>query len=1223
MNIEGSITCERCNQTFSDKKEYYGHKNQWGTKQCLICPIKVNSKWGSLDNSKIHIDDFIKKYPTKEEQQKHEIICKYGHKLICVNGKKNIPHFRHLHPGDTEKSGMTFWHSEWQSHFSDTEHLIEKLEGQIKDRSADIFIEKFNTIIEIEHCGKDKEYIETRRKDCEIHGLDIIYIVDGCLCKLQEIIETENNNEIKSYIIEFDCYWKYRSFINIYENILLDISGKIFKIPVNEVSMNCIKVNKYIEKKNIIDFLNNKNPKKIWDLWENNNVKKNKLYIKQLGAGNGKTYGVLKDKIEDLNITTCIILSNAHSEKYVIAKEFKDQYDRKDGHIEINISENITGLPQNDKEKHNQWIITYDNKRNKRKITFILATWCSFYYNIARMDENAFNKFDTPVYNFIKEGGTKINNREGTFKFAGRTVKLNSKTEIWFDEAEDLEIEHIQSITKLILTYKLNIGIVGDALQSLKHKINVLSNYKNFFKSSQYIDIIVTTAMNINRRIKTKGIKTFVNKMVDFEKFELPPISIENEDTMDEEEVVTFVSHNNEEEDVKYICDKIREEAMTNYYVPNSFLITSPLVTNIIELEELYSSINALWQELFEDENYVNNIQDEYFKKNNHVVLKKPVEYVKLHKSEGGETITLNESINKTRIVSTISSRGDGRDVVFCINMDEKSLGRVSNDVPGGIKYESYLHVPITRVKKKLYFRYLDNDDDIHNRLMFNISNKSSIYCIPNIKPIYSITDIISIIETDYYCQDQIKKLFKENKCTYDKFLNHDNIADKHNKQIIDFTDHVSRYHIAKILCHFNLNKRSYLNKTTQKDHCIISYKKILHKKISLAYEPKKYWTMVRSVDYKDITEEYENILIMTYKSKYYKDFIHKIKTGMQNALTKIQYNDFSDISSMQLELNDFLYISHILLLFRYKSNNTHFTINELYSIIDRDEDIEINNFYNKIKPISDTLDRMFDFIEKKYKNIIWCIEKSLRFIDNNNKNKEFFIKKKETVVTGYNDEYVIDIVLKPNFNRITFFDIAVECLFNRFIIYNTSNYHEDSMNKEKYSNKKIKTIILAIETNEIKIFDWDWDTLEQTQDIIKNIIKKSYMKHYTQFNERFYIYIKKIKDNWKKDDYFKVHKKNYNKNYMKYIEDKIKFKEKQNTKLKYPKYVKEFITTMKTDLPRTKTLIKNKNEFLNEMSRRLENDINSYMGFEENSESESESESDSESDNNSDDNTI
>ena len=67
---------------------------------------------------------------------------------------------------------------------------------------------------------------------------------------------------------------------------------------------------------------------------------------------------------------------------------------------------------------------------------------------------------------------------------------------------------------------------------------------------------------------------------------------------------------------------------------------------------------------------------------------------------------------------------------------------------------------------------------------MFNISNKSSIYCIPNIKPIYSITDIISIIETDYYCQDQIKKLFKENKCTYDKFLNHDNIADKHNKQI-------------------------------------------------------------------------------------------------------------------------------------------------------------------------------------------------------------------------------------------------------------------------------------------------------------------------------------------------------------------------------------------------------------------------------------------------------
>ena len=74
---------------------------------------------------------------------------------------------------------MTEWHSEWQSKFPVTEIYLRKKDGQVRDRIADILIEKHDTIIEIEHSGKILEYIVCKAADCKLHNKDIIWIIDG------------------------------------------------------------------------------------------------------------------------------------------------------------------------------------------------------------------------------------------------------------------------------------------------------------------------------------------------------------------------------------------------------------------------------------------------------------------------------------------------------------------------------------------------------------------------------------------------------------------------------------------------------------------------------------------------------------------------------------------------------------------------------------------------------------------------------------------------------------------------------------------------------------------------------------------------------------------------------------------------------------------------------------------------------------------------------------
>ena len=804
--------CYKCGKDFKQKGHLETHLNK--KKSCQKCNVSFKTNYAYINDEPIHITDYIRQY----KNIKCKIKCNKGHDLVLVNGSKRRPHFRHKNSSDTGGSPMTNWHIKWQSYFPETEVCLPKKEGQIKNRRADIFVRDYNTIIEIEHSGKTQEEVICKSNDCKLHGMDIIWVIDG---NTDDVILDELLDG--SYIVTFLSDWKYKAFTHTYEYILLDINGKIFKVPVNNVIGSMIKLKQYVDMDTVVSNLR-LNPLNIWSLWEDNNSISACLSLWEKGAGNGKTYSMWESVIVNPDKNLFILLTNTHSEKDVVLAELKDQVDREVKHIKTYIhNEIIEGFPNGHQEQR-QYVLTYKNIKSNREVTIIIATMSSFYYNITDMDRYSARPFDSLITNFINEGATKV--RNNSFRFAGAIRKLNKYTEVWFDEAEDLDVHHITSISKLMHLYNIDVNCVGNKLQSARFEKNTFTEMDSI-EQILGIDIIKHTPVNINRRIQVRGMAEKINELVPFAKYGLPEITVYNEEELDEVEnpfeIINFdktIHANDYTEKNKHvmdnfcdvIIDRFEEEIRKHMYYPEDISIVSSIIAGRIELPEIKSRFESLWIKLFNDKSYRSRIpKSNYWYDNNHVKTKKYVEYVQLHKSEEGTAINLNESEHKTRIYSIITSRGDGRKVVLLLNMTEQCLKLLAcNKI--GLRYESFFHIGLTRAKRKIFFHLHKNNDDIHRRF----KNVDNVYIEPKI--INRIPPFKRLV--NYVPDDIIKELLKDNEMEYDNL----SIEQTRNIEKYDYTDHCSRYWIYKILLHFYLN-----SKHDNSDHCTNFYRNAIH----------------------------------------------------------------------------------------------------------------------------------------------------------------------------------------------------------------------------------------------------------------------------------------------------------------------------------------------------------------------------------------------------------
>lgn len=1162
--------CHKCSKTFKQKGHYENHLRRKNT--CQRCDRNFKTDYAYINGEPIHVSDYV----NCSNKRRNEIRCSKGHTLVLVNGASRRSHFRHKRSCDVTHNGapMTSWHIEWQRKFPLTEVWYRRKEGQIKDRRADIVVEGHNMVIEVEHSGKTVEEVVCKDKDYRLHNMGLIWIVDGNTDDVRS--ERLSNGQ---FIISFGESWKYKAFSHTCDFILLDIRGDIFKIPVKKVTAAMIKV----KESKPLDVVVSKlltNPKKVWDLWEDDNSCKCLTILWQKGAGCGKTWGLWEQVIKNPDKDTFFILVTKHSEKTVILEELKAQQRREEFHIQENIHRRdeedgyIEGIPDDDGlTDPRQYVLAYTHKMSGRKVTIIVATVASFYYNLTMMSHNCSDPYSTLVPNFLREGAIKVK-PDGAFRFAGGTRVLNKKTQIWFDEAQDLAKEHLSAMTKLILSYAVDIGVVGDKLQSLQHEENILTTLFTIEIPDTQVQSL--TPGNRNRRIRVRGLAEEINKVVNFKKFDLPEISIEDEGKLDKKEVKeplelllgfsTMYANDRSTANVKKVelfCDKIIEkfekEIEAHNYVPQDFMIISPVIAGRTELPQLVTRLENMWIRKFNDGAYVERITDNYWKENNHSQLGRPVHYVQLHKSEDGRAIRLAESSHKTRIVSTVTSKGDGRNVVFCLNITEKTLRLVAGNKLE-LRYESHLHVPLTRAMRKVYFQLTENGDDIHRRFR----SRDGVHFVPEVKKYLRVAQIGPYID-----EAKVQRLFGDNGVEY----NEEGVNSA--KERIDFTDHCSRRAIWKTLLHFHLNKRV--------GPCYRSYEALGKIEDVVILPVKKYWKLLNSRS--TPIESLPVIPLIDYDNKFYKGFAKEIRGRMMKLKEKINAHVWGESRKLlALTEIDYICLSYMILINRYW-NKAPFNINNLYSVINRinnNENIDIQTFYGKIKPVETTCNNMIDDIEKKYGRMKWNIEHAVNF---EGKTSDFSIRKQESVIIGHNKEHVADVVIRTTLGKDDYFKAMTGALLDRFVLYSPEQKTAESKNKERFANKQLVTYVLVLDTSTYKEFAWNWDKCVA----IKDIVKEGVENYFSACHSQLFDYCNKICTRWNTDEQLREIKISP----FEYITRKLKDKASAPYIIRFIDYL---ANKFQIDRINTKMIINDKDLFLEEVERCLKRSVDGFF---------------------------
>ena len=342
----------------------------------IKCCLNYQSLYAFIDNKQIHIDDLVK---LADEKVKQKFKCINGHPLIFANGKKNKPHFRHKNAEDMGTEPMTEWHSEWQGNFPLTEIDFFKINiKQIKDRRADVVLSNSEYNIEFQHSHIEKIEIQNRKKDYGLHNRKILWIIHGDKTINVKYLEYSNR-----YFLEFITdKWKYESFID-YEYIFIDIDEYIYKIFPKDVKNGMIDVEPPISKKKFIIYLCENNP----IIHTINLPLQCKLHIKQQGAGNGKTFGLIQNiEGKDFEHYKCfIIVTKQHSAKTVIYNEFKEQI--LNNHLKY--IKNLTC-----EENNKKYQISYTNENTGFICHILIATIDSLMYSLGNTKNTELNKFE-------------------------------------------------------------------------------------------------------------------------------------------------------------------------------------------------------------------------------------------------------------------------------------------------------------------------------------------------------------------------------------------------------------------------------------------------------------------------------------------------------------------------------------------------------------------------------------------------------------------------------------------------------------------------------------------------------------------------------------------------------------------------------------------------------------------------------------------------------------
>ena len=982
---------------------------------------------------------------------------------------------------------MSEWYTNWQNNFANVEIKFEKKENQVKSRKADILIEEHNLVINLQY-KNIKLNVNAYINDYKIHNKKIIWIIDG---NNKSIIITEKNTD--ECTLTFKIGSNYDNFI-LCEYIFIDIDNKIYKIYIENIKSNMIDVCNPYTKEEFINLLKLNDSK----IYENNISKQCKLYIKQQGAGNGKTYGLIQmlDSDDFQNYKVFIIVTFQHSAKYQIFREFEEQIKDKKLKFITNIKY-IDTCPK-------KYKITYHNEKSHLDCEIIISTIDALMYCLGDNITNTLNMFEGIVMSIIESC-----NIEQNIRFNCSNLTLNKKLCLICDETQDLPIYYAKAIIKIMNNTYINSYIVGDKLQSLKYIKNSFT-YLLDTDHGKYIDKYIYPAENICRRFYQTNLINFVNNVVPFSKYDLNEIEPWKEDIRNSKNLVRifeggFIDNDTDinviNESIDEIMEYYKKEVLENNYEPNDFLIVTPFTNKNPLVDAIDIAINKYWID----------------KKNTDIYHR----YSIFHKAQANSSINLEESKDTTRIVSIHTSKGDGRNVVFVIGLTESGLlkfnkfsNEFNNDVDDNLIYNSLIHVALTRMKKKLYIRFFNNGDDIAKKIIkyLNDNNiiiefKPKIIIRKNVK----FSNLVDILKTNNDFKI-LKKLIIDEKYPLKNISEEE--KEKEKKLIIDMSHHKIRYMTMIIFLYIKILKKS---------------KECMKKQMYAIFEELSTKFIYKATTWKEYNQylSQKNLCILELSTgteyiKYY-DIIYKFMKNVKNKVKKIMNNKINELCPFES------IILYYMIQINKQGKFTDITINELYHIVDIYNksfnstcsghenclcNESFNTIYDKTKDNNfnkyllnhyDSITLIGDIYEKflnKYPKINLLIN---HFIYFKGANDDISLYKIFNLI-AYDDDNTFIIYVKPQFNFMNYYETLIDSIYDTLLINNLkedddNKYDDDTKtNYERFANKNIITVVFSLNTNEYNIYDWNTENknlINTNKNFLIENIKNSIINKY------------------------------------------------------------------------------------------------------------------------------
>lgn len=1109
----------------------------------------MDNQYGCIGGTRYTYQEILQESTLREQLKRGNCTDPTGAPLQLCDGPVRGQYIRHLntHTHEGVASEMTPWHVNWQNKFGKREYHFGKT------HRADVKLDN-GYIIEFQNSPISTDEVEKRRIDYEKSEHHIIWVINA-----EDSLTVTPFKDGRCFVEFGKDTWKYTHFIQ-YEWVFYDFEGKIYPVCPQQVKSFIIDVHPPMTHKEFVNKVQENPP----TVFPTTKLDQTKMFIKQQGAGNGKTFGAVQLLVDPKfrNYDTFLYLTKQHSAKHVIYAELKDQIEKKLLNIQLQ------GEPI---ENNKKYVINFKNSGSSNTRKVIIATFDAFVWVLGDLTQRQLDKFQGLVQSIIDDEYALPVPASGAFKFAGSSIKLSKRLLLVGDEIQDLPKSYIQALIRIMRERYISLYLVQDKLQSLASDDNA-AIYLESIKEDGVPNTETTKYPSENkcRRFFNPSLVEFVNKFIKFDEWGLPPVTPYKKGRR--QEAVTFIQRQQEPiwSQVRQLMKYYQEEVEQHGRQPKDFLVVTPFTSTNPVVDALELAIREYW---------INREGGDQYR-----------QYAIFHKSDDGRSIDLSKSEKETRLVSIHTSKGDGRPVVFLIGLSTNAL-RYFGVKPGDLQYESFLHVAVTRMKEKLYIYHEDVKDDVCSRLFNTSVGNGQLYWEVSkfidtdkllTEPLFSTMN-----KVEGFAQIQMPKQEE----TFETSHHQKDVKDK---RLVDLQHHLFRYGSMVSTIYFEIVADANRESSHLKKHINMLFKTIYDAEIKCCTTMKEYY---ETLNWESGLREIP--LIKFSRNRKYSHYYDDIKTLIEDVQKLLKRQEKS---SEMVSIENPLHSIMIYYLMEMARGQTPFSITDLYDIIAsyKETDEALQDHYDRIS----NTQRLFRYFKTNYPAPWDYVQPQQTFLEGNQGSTAFCVKTR-IELQAYTEDKVVIFVIRPQLSDINFNETKLKTVLDTFVLKNAKQINrkgEKTKQANRTHGREIFTCVISLDLDEPLYFMWDNIITSHDHDMRSTLVDEI-TKHYESYSLSMYHFFKY----WVENTEGKPDKK------VKAVVREFDTRVQDKHPSTWPKYVGRFFDHIKDDIIKTidKQAKKNMLEqllgeefFVERLRVMILREVQDYIGFEEESDS-------------------